>query len=268
MSVIKFIKSRVFFKHLGLSLVALALLFWIIFKGLGCYTEHGETIPVPDFHNVKIHELDAFIEDKDVRYEIIDSIYDTEKPKGIVIRQDPEPQAKVKRNRTVYLYVTAVLPPTIEMPKLKDRSLRQASAMLESYGLKMDKDIEWKADQCVNCVLGQLYKGKPIAPGTKIEKGSVIKLVVGKGLSSEKVVVPYMVGMTYEQAMQRLTETSLSPGELKFDSKDTLKARVYRQYPRYSRDTEVNIGSSVDLFFTTDADKIPMAADTSDTGME
>ena len=259
MSIIRFIKSRLFFKHVGLALLALVLLFWVIFKWLGCYTEHGETISVPDFSSVKVNELEQFVADKEVRFEIIDSIYDTERPKGVVIRQDPEPGDKIKRNRIVYLYVTAVLPPAIEMPKLKDRSLRQASAMLESYGLKMDPEIEWKPDQCVNCVLDQLYKGKPIAPGTQIEKGSVIRLVVGKGLSSEKVAVPYLIGMGYEEAMQRLTETSLSAGNLTFDSKDTLRSRVYRQYPRYSSGSEVNIGSSVDLFFTTDADKIPVA---------
>jgi eukaryotic-like serine/threonine-protein kinase len=267
MSIVKFIKSRVFFKHLGLALLAVFLFFWITFRWLGCYTDHGETIPVPDFSNLKINDLDGFVEGKDVRYEIIDSIYDTKKAKGIVVRQDPEPDTRVKRNRTIYLYVTAVLPPMVEMPKLKDRSLRQASAMLETYGLRMDPKPKYVADQCANCVLEQLYKGKPIKPGTKIEKGSVIKLVVGKGLSSESVNVPYFIGMTYEQAMERLTEVSLSPGALTFDSKDTLRSRVYRQYPRFSRENTVNMGSGVDLFFTTDPDKIPMVADTTaDTG--
>lgn len=260
MSVIQFFKSRQFFKHLGLAIVGIVLFFWLIFRWLGCYTDHGETIPVPDFMNVKVHDLDNFVEDKDVRYEIIDSLYDIKKPKGIVIRQDPEPNARVKRNRTIYLYVTAVLPPMIEMPKLKDRSLRQAQAMLESYGLKLKQPVKFRNDQCVNCVLEQQYKGKPIEPGTRIEKGSEIQLVVGKGLSSESVIVPYLVGLTYSQAMERLAEVSLNPGAIKFDGKaDTLKARVYMQYPRYSRENTVNIGSSVDLQLTTDPDKIPVA---------
>lgn len=265
MSVIKFLKSRTFFKHLGLSIALILLFFWITFKWLGFYTDHGETIPVPDFSNVKISEIDQFVGDKDVRYEIIDSIYDTEKPKGVVIRQDPEPNERVKRNRTIYLYVTAVLPPTVEMPKLKDRSLRQAQAMLEAYGLKLKQPVRYKPDQCVNCVLEQLYNGKPIEPGTKIEKGETIELVAGKGLSDETVIVPYLVGMTYEQAMERLTEVALNPGVIEFEGKkDTLKARVYKQYPRYSKENTVNVGSSVDLFFTTNPDRIPMDPDTTD----
>jgi beta-lactam-binding protein with PASTA domain len=261
MGFIQFVKSKMFFKNLGIALLSLALFFWITFKWIGCYTDHGETIPVPSFMDMKVQELDNFIAGKDVRYLIIDSIYDTKKPKGVVIRQDPEPDTRVKRNRTVYLYVTAVLPPMIEMPKLKDRtSLRQAAAMLEAYGLKLKKVI-YKPDQCVNCVLEQIYKGKPIKEGTRIEKGSEIELVVGKGLSDESVIVPYLVGMTYEQASERLTEISLNPSP-HFETKDTLKARVYKQYPRYSRENSVNIGSSVDLYLTTDPGKIPMEPDT------
>ena len=266
MSIIKFIKSRTFFKHFGISLLAGLLLFWLIFRWLGCYTDHGETVPVPDFNNVKISELDNFVEDKEIRYEIIDSVYDVKREKGVVIRQEPEPNTQVKRNRTIYLYVTAVLPPMVEMPKLKHRSLRQAQAMIETYGLKLNPKVKYKPDQCVNCVLEQLYKGKPIAPGTRIEKGSMIELVVGKGLGDEEVVVPYLIGMTYEQAMEKLAQASLNPGGMKFDSKDTLKSRVYMQSPRFSRENKVNVGSSVILHFTTDPEKIPMSPDTSDLG--
>lgn len=264
MSIIRFIKSKTFFKNLGIAIVAMLLLFWIVFRWLGCYTEHGETITVPDFTNVKISELDNFVGDKEVRYEIIDSIYDIKKPKGVVVRQEPEANMKVKRNRTIYLYVTAVMPPMVDMPKLKDRSLRQAQAMLETYGLKLKQPVTFKADQCVNCVLDQKFQGKTIEPGTPVEKGSVIELVVGKGLGDESVAVPYLIGMTYEQAKEKLAEASLNPGAMKFESKDTLKSRVYRQYPRFSREDKVNVGSSVDLFFTTDPEKIPMVPDTID----
>ena len=266
MSIIRFIKSKVFFKNLGISILGALLFFWLVFRWLGCYTEHGETIPVPDFNNVKITELDNFIQDKDVNYEIIDSIYDVKREKGVVIRQEPEANTQVKRNRTIYLYVTAVLPPMVEMPKLKHKSLRQAQAMLETYGLKLKQPVNYKPDQCVNCVLEQKYKGKTIEPGTKVEKGSVIELVVGKGLGDEEVVVPYLIGMTYEQAMEKLAESSLNPGVIKTDTKDTLRSRVYRQSPRFSRENKVNVGSSVDIFLTTDPEKIPMVPDTSDSG--
>lgn len=173
-----YLKSRVFLKHFLLALVSLALVLWLLFKWLAVYTNHGETVEVPDFKGKKIPALNDFVQDKNVRYEIVDSLYDPKEEAGIVIKQDPEAKSLVKHNRTIYLYVTSMLPPQIEMPKLVDRSLRQAVLMIESYGLKVGKQTQVSGD-CNGCILKQLYKGKEITPGTPIKKGSVIDLYVG-----------------------------------------------------------------------------------------
>ena len=51
--------------------------------------------------------------------------------------------------------------------------------MIESYGLKVGKITEIAGD-CNGCVLKQFYKGKEIAAGEAIKKGSKIDLMVGK----------------------------------------------------------------------------------------
>ncbi len=65
------------------------------------------------------------------------------------------------------------------MPKLVDRSTRQAISMIESYGLKQGKVTEIGGD-CNGCVIKQFYKGKEIKPGDPIKKGSKIDLAVGR----------------------------------------------------------------------------------------
>jgi beta-lactam-binding protein with PASTA domain len=174
-----FIKSKVFFKHLTFAVVSLIIILWILFKLLGVYTHHGETAEVPDFKGKSISELDGFVADKNVGYVIIDSIYDPKEKPGMVIKQDPEAKSLVKHNRIIYLYVTSTQAPQIAMPKLVDRSTRQAVFMLESYGLKVGKITEITGD-CEGCVLQQFFKGKEIMPGEAIKKGSKIDLAVGK----------------------------------------------------------------------------------------
>lgn len=264
-SFFQFIKTKSFLKHLAIAVISMSLLFWLIFHLLGNYTLHGETIAVPDFSGLKINELDKFIEGKELNYLVIDSVYDTKSPKGIVIRQDPEANTKVKQNRTIYLYVTATLPPHIEMPKLEDKSLRQATAMIESYGLKTGR-ISYMSDQCANCVLRQLHKGRKIEPGTTIEKGSVIDLVVGKGLGGESLEIPCLIGLTRTEAIEKLTEFFLNAGAIAFDQPaDSASAKVYKQIPACSNEATINMGSSIDLFFTNNADKIPVVpSDTTD----
>lgn len=183
-----FLRSKVFFKHLALALVSLGVVIWLLFKLLSVFTHHGETAVVPDFKGKQISELDNFITDKNVRYIIIDSIYDPAEESGIVIKQNPEPKSLVKHNRLIYLYVTSTQAPQMEMPKLVDRSTRQAIFMIESYGLKVGKITEIAGD-CKGCVLKQFYEGKEIKPGDPIRKGSKIDLSVGKK-ENEFVPVP------------------------------------------------------------------------------
>jgi beta-lactam-binding protein with PASTA domain len=174
-----YLKSKQFFIHLGLAVVSVVVVLWILVKMLNSYTQHGETVDVPDFKGKSIAELNGFVQGKDVRYQIIDSIYAPKEKPGVVIRQDPETNTKVKRNRTIYLYVNGLMPPQLAMPKLIDRSERQAILMLESYGLKIGK-ITQVAGDCNGCVLGQFIKGKAVEPGTLIKKGTVIELTIGK----------------------------------------------------------------------------------------
>ncbi len=174
-----FLKSKQFFLHFGIAVLTIFITLWILVKVLNSYTQHGETVEVPDFKGKTIAELNGFIDGKDVRYLIIDSIYAPKEKPGVVIRQDPETKTQVKRNRTIYLYVTGLLPPQVIMPKLIDRSERQAILMLESYGFKTGK-ITQVAGDCNGCVLGQFVKGKAVEPGTQIKKGTVIDLTIGR----------------------------------------------------------------------------------------
>ena len=183
-----YIKSKVFFKHLAIAMVSLAFVLWALFKLLAVYTHHGETAEVPDFKGKAISELENFVDGKNVGFVIIDSIYDPKEKSGIVVKQDPEAKSLVKHNRVIYLYVTSTQAPQIAMPKLVDRSTRQAVFMLESYGLKVGK-IEEIAGDCKGCVLKQFFNGKEIVPGAPIKKGSKINLMVGKK-ENEYVSIP------------------------------------------------------------------------------
>lgn len=254
--IVEFIKSKTFFKNLALYSVLFLLICWVIMRWLASYTNHGETISVPDFAGVKISQLDQFVNGKQVRYQIIDSLYSPKSAKGVVLRQEPEAKALVKENRTIYLYVTSLQPPGVVMPKLIDRSLRQATAMITSYGLKLGK-ITRTPDECSNCVLDQLVKGRPIAPGKTIPKGTVIDLVIGQEAGKEEVEVPCLYGLTKKDALLRLQALALSIGTISYDNpKDSLVSKVYDQSPS-CENIKVTAGTVIDLFLTTNKSKIP-----------
>jgi len=173
-----FIKTKQFLMHFGIALLSLFIILFFLLKYLSSYTDHGEFVEVPDFNEKRITELNSFIKDKGVNYLIIDSIYAPGQTSGIVIKQDPSAKSKVKHNRNIYLYVTSMVAPQIQMPKLTDRSERQARLIISSYGLKVGSVTTKNAD-CNGCVIEQLFEGKPIVAGQLIKKGSKINLIVG-----------------------------------------------------------------------------------------
>ncbi|MCC6372438.1 MAG: PASTA domain-containing protein [Bacteroidia bacterium] len=176
---LSFIKSKQFLMQLGLILLLIFLVFFVLNKWLTSYTGHGEYVKVPDFKGQKITALNDFIKDKDITYNIIDSVYAPKQEPGVVLRQDPDPETKVKHNRTIYLYVTCMVAPQIQMPKLIDRSERQARLIIETYGLRVGRFID-KAADCNGCVLSQSINGRAAVPGQSVKKGSVVDLEIGR----------------------------------------------------------------------------------------
>ena len=55
--------------------------------------------------------------------------------------QDPNPGQLVKKGRKIYLSVSTVNPPQVEMPNLIDLSLRQAENMLKTNNLRLGQVV-------------------------------------------------------------------------------------------------------------------------------
>lgn len=170
---------KVYLYHLIAAILSVFLFLWLISYYLEYYTKHNKYIQTPNLLYLPIKKAIALIQSKNLKYHILDSIYQPNQKPGIVISQNPEPNTHVKENRSIYLTITRFLPPLIEMPELIDMSERQAIITLTSYNLKLGK-IHYEPSYCNGCVINQLYQNKPIEPGNLIREGSEIDLVVGK----------------------------------------------------------------------------------------
>jgi len=186
MEFIRFLFSKKFLKHLLISFGITAFLLWITFYSLSWYTKHSDYIVVPDFRGQLITDVTQGDRFSDFKFAVNDSIFDPDKQKGAILSQDPFPGSRVKHNRMVYLTIVSIIPEKTAMPDLKDLSLRQAESMLESSGLKLGRLIFIKSfDE--DAVQDQLFRNKVIAPGTSIDKGSVIDLQVGMGAKASEM---------------------------------------------------------------------------------
>lgn len=259
MTLIKFLLSKKFLINLVLGIVFLFLCLFLVLKYLDAYTMNGETISVPDLKGMKLNEANDVLTEKSLKYVILDSVYVPKEKKGIIIEQEPEADELVKKNRTIYVTITKVVPPQVDMPNVVDMSQRLAIAKLESCGLKVG-ELNYMPSECLNCVLEQQFKGKEIKPGTKIKKGSVIDLVLGMGISNQKIMAPYVIGMNIDSAKKVLKSSYLNVGVEIYEgcktAEDSSKAVVYKQKPIRSQNILINMGSPVDLWLTLDNTKV------------
>jgi len=200
------------------------------------------------------------VQQKKLRYKIIDSVNVAGVTPGAVVEQTPKPDSKVKENRTIFFTINAYSAEQVPMPQLVDFSLRNAQVTLESYGIKVGQLI-YIPSEYTQLVLGQHYEGKPIEPGTLIAKGSSIDLLVGQGLSNEKTEVPDLFGMTLEEAKSLLQANSLNIDAVIYDDsipnhEDSLRAFVWKQLPEAELGKKLRLGSSLDVWLTIDSAKI------------
>jgi len=254
MSFFHLLKNKKVIKNIFFAIILSALIIFIVFKFLDVFTHHGEYIEVGDFTGMSVEEIEMNDTISGLVFIVIDSVYDAAKEKGTIIFQDPLAGSKVKENRKIYLTVIAKLPEQVSMPDLRDLTLRQAIAMLETYGLQVDS-LEYVPDIAQNAVLRQKYEGEFIEPETMIEKGSGIILVLGDGLSYKKIPVPMLLGKKQAEVYKLITKASLNVGiEIFEDEIDTSHAVVYRQKPTFNGESYLNLGESIDLWYKSDED--------------
>jgi len=260
MSLKNFVLSKLFLKNLGYSLIivvggVMILLIWMNF-----YTRHGQARAVPNFVGLTMEQTVTLAKKSRLRYQIIDSIYTTVVPRGCIAEQNPKPGFKVKKWRNVILTINAFHPEMVAMPNLIDLPLRQASALVESSGLELGL-LKYRPDFTVNVVIDQQFNGKKIHEGDSIQKGSVVDLILSKGLSNQKTFVPYLLGMKLDPAKNKILSASLNLGTYGYDNtiktgNDTINAYVYKQLPEFKSDATLQLGSPIYLWLTVDPGKL------------
>ena len=254
---LKIIKDNIWLKHLLLSLVTLILLFVVWLQYLDVYTKHSSFIKVPDFNNLHISELDSITSSYMLRYEIIDSVFDKNKQKGVVVNQIPLPNTNVKENRKIYLTINSLRIRKVIFPDIFDLTLREAVSKIQEHGLEVGI-LEYQANIATNKVLSFKVNGLPIKIGQELYYGTTVDLVVGRGLSHKRVAVPDLSGLSRSEANVALKLASLNIGIEYFDNEvvDSSLAVIYRQYPVSGVSKTISIGSYIDLYFGLTKDRL------------
>jgi beta-lactam-binding protein with PASTA domain len=254
----KTIISKRLLIHYGIAALILITLLTVVFLSLRISTKHGEAFSIPDFTGLTIEQAKDLASDKELKIEIIDSVFVGPGRRGTVIDQNPPPDFKVKSGRKIFVTVKSVKPKYIKMPDFIHTTLVQAKADIETYGLRIGK-ISYTPSIYDNVVLSQKYKNADIAPGESIPQGAEIELVLGQSEDMGNTVTPDLIGLTQEEAELEAAEFMLNIGAVLYDEtvityNDSLTSKVIRQRPE--KGISFQPGDEIDIWMSMLSDSI------------
>lgn len=247
---------RVALCNVGAAALVVAILIGVLVLCLRKYTQHGVEISVPNITTMHIAEANIIAAAEGLRVEVIDSTYSNKVPLGTIVEQNPSPESKVKHGRTIYVIQNARFRRPVFLPELRDLSHRQAETMIKSMGLNI-AEVVYEPSMFKNIVLDVRLCDSSLVAGSRLDEGTPVTLVIGRGKGEKQVTVPHILGKSLEEARSWLLANSLTMGSVEYDIEPTEGVQeqyiIHQQTPQSG--TVVVEGTSVNIKLTTDVEK-------------
>ncbi|MCQ2311905.1 MAG: PASTA domain-containing protein [Paludibacteraceae bacterium] len=253
----EFVKTKFGFviaNLVGAVVVALIAL-CILFGWLRHYTQHGEEVEVPAITGMLQVEVQERLAEQNLALVVVDSTYSNNVPLGSIVEQTPPAGSHAKKDRSVYVIINASCRRQVEMPDLHDISYRQAQSTLRALGLQIGQTY-YEPSEYKDIVLEVRLGDQALEPGDKVEEGSVIAMVVGRGKGTAYVEVPSLQGKSLAEARSLLIDRyHLTVGLIQYDNDELVKEEmiVYQQKP--TPGTKVLEGTGIDIKLSNDVEK-------------
>jgi len=253
-----FLSSKTFLKNFAAMLLTGLILLLLVHFGMNSYTQHGKSLQVPDFHELTIAEATELAKKNKLKVIINDSIWTAEHPPGIIIKQSPEADAAVKKNRSIYLAVTKSKADTKLLPPLAgndnfdyyQRRLKQMKIGMTVRKKQFNNKLEDKTILYLY-VNDKRINASDLKKGVKVPQGSEIEAVITtRGAGS--VAIPNLKCKNLADAEFLVTGSRLAVGSIIKDGTVTEGGPMYvwRQKPPHIEGNTLKVGSIVDLYVT------------------
>jgi len=246
-----FLADHTVLRALLMMIVVSAIVLIIIFMLLKLYGRTGREYELNDVRGMTLAEAEAS-NDINLVFVINDSIYTEGDEGGHIISQDPKPGSRVKKNRKIFVSISAYTPKDALMPDLTDVTVKQAVSQLSSMGLNVGR-LKFVQSQFPKTVLEATCRGRVLKPGTTVKGGQVIDLTVGLDPERPYAVVPFVLGKSPEKAHRDIKMGAFNVGAEHFEHvEDRSHAVVVKQVPAYTGVSQHAMGSTVELWYSDD----------------
>ncbi len=164
----------------------------------------GDTLLCPELRGLPLEEARRQVGDR-LRLEIARQTYDPKVQKGIVIAQDPPPDIRVRKGKTIFLRVSRGAD-LQEVPDLSGRELRKASSRLRNAGLQVGALCFIRDPSARN---GTVRLQSPQA-GSKLGRSGKVDLLLVSNPGEKGGFLPRVEGLPRSEAWSALKAAGLA----------------------------------------------------------
>jgi eukaryotic-like serine/threonine-protein kinase len=240
---------------INIGIMIVIVLFFIIlffYWYLPYTTNHGQSVTVPNIVGKSATELEDFLDSKDLKYEVTDSVYTTKFPPFSVVKQFPEEGFQVKEGRKISITLNRKSPELVKMPLLKGTSVKNAQAIAQSNQLLTE--IKYVPSRYPNLVVRQLVDGKEVEEGSPVYQGTKVLLEVGDPSLDQPFAVPNYIGQDIEEAKIAIKGQGLNMADPIMDATSEEPAgTIVRQRPESGTDKTIKSGETIYLWVSQGA---------------
>ncbi|MER3452054.1 MAG: serine/threonine kinase [Thermus sp.] len=159
-------------------------------------------VVVPELVGKTALEAYTLLKDTGLNVEVREG-NDPDKPKELVLDQNPPPGERLKVGRTLVLVLNQALPTPV--PDLVGKPLELARSLLEEAGFALGQVSRVESQAPVGTVLASLPP-----PGSPAKKGQVVHLLLSQGpQKAADTQMPNLLGLTKDQALFLLNAAGL-----------------------------------------------------------
>ena len=207
-------KENVFIKYPYLKYILIAVAAIVIIV-VGFLAARGindantiRNVAIPELTGLTKEEAEEKIKEVSSKlvYEVKSEEYSSEVEAGKIISQEPNYRKNytIKENSTITVVISKGIE-KVTVPKVVGMKYEDAVKELEKNKLKAEK-----VDEISETVEAGVVIEQEIEEATESDAGTTIKLKVSSGNGLEKVLVPYVVGKTEENATKDLVGAKLA----------------------------------------------------------
>ena len=195
------------FVLIGIVAIILPILVFFIARGLND-ANTIRNIAIPELTGLTKEQVEEKLKEisPKLTFEVKSEEYSGDVEAGKVISQDPAYRKNytIKENSNIAIVISKGVE-IVKVPKIVGMTYDEAVKELEKNKLKAEKVEEISEDVEAGIVIEQ-----EVEEGTEINAGTTLKLKTSIGNGLEKVLVPYVVGKTEENATKDLVGAKLT----------------------------------------------------------